>query len=177
MKNRGSWCGALVAAFAIGAGWTGYMGWPPSGLITLAAEQANPPKEQSNPPKEQSNPPKEQSSSPKEKSNSPNPPPAPAAVQDPNCPGKDNHALMCRPPAAGTSHVRTLTVRLSPIARQPCRAVKAEGLPAGLTSPIRTVAATRTPGSPPPPRSTRPHAPGRAPAQPPPARSRTEPTR
>jgi uncharacterized protein YkwD len=103
MKNRGSWCGALVAAFAIGAGWTGYMGWPPSGLITLAAEQANPPKEQSNPPKEQSNPPKEQSnppkeqsSSPKEKSNSPNPPPAPAAVQDPNCPGKDNHALMCR---------------------------------------------------------------------------------
>jgi uncharacterized protein YkwD len=89
MKNRGSWCGALVAAFAIGAGWTGYMGWPPSGLITLAAEQANPPKEQSNPPKEQS-------SSPKEKSNSPNPPPAPAAVQDPNCPGKDNHALMCR---------------------------------------------------------------------------------
>jgi uncharacterized protein YkwD len=128
MKNRGSWRGALVAAFAIGAGWIGTMGWPLSGLITLAAEQSNPPKEQSNPPKEHtvrgmpvsslrrypaqllriakytpepvdesaSNPPKEQSNSPKEQSNSPNPPPAPAAVQDANCPGKDNHALMCR---------------------------------------------------------------------------------
>ena len=75
MKNRGSWRGALVAAFAIGAGWIGYTGWPPSGSTTLAAEQSN---------------------SPKEQSNSPNPPPAPATVQDPNCPGKDNHALMCR---------------------------------------------------------------------------------
>jgi uncharacterized protein YkwD len=85
MKNRRSWRGAVVAAFAIGAGWIGTMGWPLSGLTTLAAEQSNPPKEQSN--------------SPKEQSNSPKPAPTPAAVEDPNCPGKDNkdnHALMCR---------------------------------------------------------------------------------
>jgi Cysteine-rich secretory protein family len=68
MKNRGSWRGALVVVFAIGAGWIGYMGWPLYGLITLSAEQ----------------------------SNSPNRPKAPAVVQDPNCPGNDNHALMCR---------------------------------------------------------------------------------
>ena len=58
----------LVVVFAIGAGWIGYMGWPLYGLITLAAEQ----------------------------SNSPNRPQARAVVQDPNCPGNDNHALMCR---------------------------------------------------------------------------------
>jgi uncharacterized protein YkwD len=110
MRNLGSWCGALVAAFAIGAGWIGTVGFPPYGLSALSAEQSSPSKEQSNSkdqanspkeqsnskdqsnsPKEQSNPPKEQSSS-KEPSN----PPKPAAVQDPNCPGKDNHALMCR---------------------------------------------------------------------------------
>ena len=68
MKNRGSWRGTLVVVFAIGAGWIGYMGWPLDGLITLAAEQ----------------------------SNSPNRPQARAVVQDPNCPGNDNHALMCR---------------------------------------------------------------------------------
>ena len=68
MKNRGSWRGTLVVVFAIGAGWIGYMGWPLYGLITLAAEQ----------------------------SNSPNRPQAGAVVQDPNCPGNDNHALMCR---------------------------------------------------------------------------------
>ena len=44
------------------------MGWPLYGLITLAAEQ----------------------------SNSPNRSQAGAVVQDPNCPGNDNHALMCR---------------------------------------------------------------------------------
>jgi uncharacterized protein YkwD len=84
MKNRDSWRGAVVAAFAIGAGWIGTMGWPLSGLTSLAAEQSNPPKEQSN--------------SPKDQSNSPNPPPSPAAALDPICPGKgkDNHALMCR---------------------------------------------------------------------------------
>ena len=68
MKNRSSWRGTLVVVFAIGAGWIGYMGWPLYGLITLAAEQ----------------------------SNSPNRPQAGAVVQDPNCPGNDNHALMCR---------------------------------------------------------------------------------
>jgi hypothetical protein len=67
MKNRGSWRGTLVVVFAIGAGWIGNMGWPLYGLITLAAEQ----------------------------SNSPNRPQARAVVQDPNCPGNDNHALMC----------------------------------------------------------------------------------
>ena len=105
MKNRGSWRGALVVAIAAGAAWIGSMGWPPFGSITLAAEQPNSKeqsnsKEQTNSPKEQPNS-KEQSNSKehpnsKEQSNSPNPPPAPAAVQDPNCPGKDNHALMCR---------------------------------------------------------------------------------
>ncbi len=74
MKNRSSWGGTLVVAFAVGAGSIGTMGWPPYGSITLAAEPANS----------------------KEESKSPNPPPAPAAAQDPNCPGKDNHALMCR---------------------------------------------------------------------------------
>jgi uncharacterized protein YkwD len=68
MKNRSSWRRALVAALAIIAGWVGYMGWPARGLITLANEQ----------------------------SNSPNSPPAGATVQDPSCPGNDNHALMCR---------------------------------------------------------------------------------
>jgi hypothetical protein len=68
MKNRGSWRGTLVVVFAIGAGWIGYMGWPLYGLITLAAEQ----------------------------SNSPNRPQAGAVVQDPNCPGNDNHALWHR---------------------------------------------------------------------------------
>ena len=68
MKNSGSWRGTLVVVFAIGAGWIGYMGWPLYGLITLAAEQ----------------------------SNSPNRPQARAEVQDQNCPGNDNHALMCR---------------------------------------------------------------------------------
>ena len=46
----------------------GWIGWPLYGLITLAAEQ----------------------------SNSPNRPQAGAVVQDPNCPGNDKHALMCR---------------------------------------------------------------------------------
>ena len=68
MKNRSSWRGTLVVVFAIGAGWIGYMGWPLYGLITPAADQ----------------------------SNSPNRPQAPAVVQDQNCPGNDNHALMCR---------------------------------------------------------------------------------
>ena len=68
MKNRSSWRGTLVVVFAIGAGWIDYVGWPLYGLITLAAEQ----------------------------SNSPNRPQAGAVVQDPNCPGNDNHALMCR---------------------------------------------------------------------------------
>jgi uncharacterized protein YkwD len=100
MKNRSSWRGTLVVAFAIGAAWIGCTGWPPYGLIALAAEQSSSPKEQSNSPKEQPNS-KGQSNSKehpnsKEQSNSSNPPPAPAAVQDPNCPGKDNHALMCR---------------------------------------------------------------------------------
>ena len=68
MKNRSSWRGTLVVVFAIGAGWIDYMGWPLYGLITLAAEQ----------------------------SNSPNRPQAPAVVQNQNCPGNDNHGLMCR---------------------------------------------------------------------------------
>jgi uncharacterized protein YkwD len=110
MKNLGSWCGALVAAFAIGAGWIGAIGFAPYGSIALSADQSSSSKEQSNS-KDQANSPKEQSpskeqsnspnpppapASPKEQSKSPPPPPAPAAVQDPNCPGKDNHALMCR---------------------------------------------------------------------------------
>jgi uncharacterized protein YkwD len=124
MKNLGLRCGALVAAFAIGAGWIAYIGFPSYGLIALSADQSSSPKEQSGSkdqstsPKEQSNPPKEQtnlkeqSKSPKAQSNSkdratsPNeqstskeqssPPPAPVAAQDPNCPGKGDHALMCR---------------------------------------------------------------------------------
>ena len=68
MKNDSLWRGTLVAAFAIGAGWIGYVGWPLNGLITRAAEQ----------------------------SNSPNRSQAPAVFQDPNCPGNDNHAPMCR---------------------------------------------------------------------------------
>jgi uncharacterized protein YkwD len=68
MKNDSLWRGTLVVAFAIGAGWIGYTGWPLNGLITRAAEE----------------------------SNSPNRSQAPAVVQDPNCPGNDNHALMCR---------------------------------------------------------------------------------
>jgi uncharacterized protein YkwD len=68
MKNRSSWRGTLIAVFAIGAGWISYIGWPLYGLITLAAEQ----------------------------SNSSNRPQASAVVQDQNCPGNDNHALMCR---------------------------------------------------------------------------------
>jgi uncharacterized protein YkwD len=68
MKNRSSWRRALVAALPIIAGWVGYMGLPARGLITLANEQ----------------------------SNSPNEKPASTTVQDPSCPGNDNHALMCR---------------------------------------------------------------------------------
>jgi hypothetical protein len=68
MKNDSLWRGTLVVAFAIGAGWIGYMGWPLNGLITRAAEQ----------------------------SNSPNRSQAPAVFQDPNCLGNDKHALMCR---------------------------------------------------------------------------------
>ena len=41
MKNDSLWRGTLVVAFAIGAGWIGYMGWPLNGLITRAAEQSN----------------------------------------------------------------------------------------------------------------------------------------
>jgi uncharacterized protein YkwD len=127
MKNLGSWCGALVAALAIGAAFISYIGFPSDGLIALSADQSSSSKEQSNS-KDQSNSPKAQSNSPKEQSNSKdqvnlpkeqpnskdqsnspkeqpsskeqsNPPksaPAPAAAQDPNCPGKDSHALMCR---------------------------------------------------------------------------------
>ena len=68
MKNDGLWHGTVVVAFAIGAGWIGYMGWPLNGFITRAAEH----------------------------SNSPNRSQAPPVVQDPNCPGNDKHALMCR---------------------------------------------------------------------------------
>jgi uncharacterized protein YkwD len=68
MKNDSLWHGTLVVAFAIGAGWIGYMGWPLNALITRAAEE----------------------------SNSPNSSQAPAVVQDPNCPGNDKRALMCR---------------------------------------------------------------------------------
>ena len=68
MKNLSSWRRALVAALAVIACWVGYMGWPANRLMTLANEQ----------------------------SSSPNPPPAGAPVQDPSCPGNDNHALMCR---------------------------------------------------------------------------------
>jgi uncharacterized protein YkwD len=68
MKNHNSWRSTLAAALAIGAGWIGYMGWPLNGAITLAVEP----------------------------SNSPDRPPAPAVVQDPNCPGNGKHALMCR---------------------------------------------------------------------------------
>jgi hypothetical protein len=68
MKNDRLWRGTLVVAIAIGAGWIGYMGWPLKGLITRAAEQ----------------------------SNSQNRSQEPAVVQDPNCPGNDKHALMCR---------------------------------------------------------------------------------
>jgi uncharacterized protein YkwD len=67
MKNR-SWRGTLALVFAIGAGWISYTGWPPYGLITRAAEQ----------------------------SNAQSRPQASAVVQDPNCPGNDDHALMCR---------------------------------------------------------------------------------
>ena len=68
MKNDILWRGTLVVAFAIGAGWIGYMGWPLNALITRAGEQ----------------------------SDSPNRSQAPAVFQDPNCPGNDEHALMCR---------------------------------------------------------------------------------
>ena len=68
MKHDSLWRGTLIVAFAIGAGWIGYMGWPLNGLITRAAEEPN----------------------------SPNRSQAPAVVQDPNCPGNDKHALMCR---------------------------------------------------------------------------------
>jgi uncharacterized protein YkwD len=68
MKNDSLWRGTLVVAFAIGASWIGYMGWPLNGLITRAAEQ----------------------------SNSPNRSEAAAVLQDQNCPGNDKHALMCR---------------------------------------------------------------------------------
>jgi hypothetical protein len=36
MKNDSLWRGALVVAFAIGAGWIGYMGWPLNGLSPAA---------------------------------------------------------------------------------------------------------------------------------------------
>jgi uncharacterized protein YkwD len=68
MENLGSWRGALAVTFVIIAGRIGYMGWPLYGLITPAAEQ----------------------------SNSPKLPQARAVVKDPNCPGSDSHALMCR---------------------------------------------------------------------------------
>ena len=68
MKNDSLWRGTVVVAFAIGAGWIGYTGWPLNGLITRASEQ----------------------------SNSPNGSQAPAVFQDLNCPGNDKHALMCR---------------------------------------------------------------------------------
>ena len=68
MKNSDLCCGMLVVVFFIGAGWIGYTGWPLHGSIALAAEQ----------------------------SNSPTLPQARAVIQDPNCPGNDNHALMCR---------------------------------------------------------------------------------
>jgi hypothetical protein len=67
MKNDSLWRGTLVVAFAIGAGWIGYMGWPLNGLIARVAKQ----------------------------SNSPSRSQAPAVFQDPNCPGNDNHAPMC----------------------------------------------------------------------------------
>jgi uncharacterized protein YkwD len=67
MKNRSWWRTRLTIVLVIGAGWVGYMGWPPCGLTTLAAEQANSP-----------------------------PPQARAVVVDLNCPGNGNHALMCR---------------------------------------------------------------------------------
>lgn len=68
MKKHTSWRSALAAALGIGAGWLGYIGWPLHGSITLAAQQSNAPDRAA----------------------------ASATVQDPNCPGKDNHALMCR---------------------------------------------------------------------------------
>jgi uncharacterized protein YkwD len=68
MQNRDSWHGALALVFAIGAGWLSYTGWPPYGSISRAAEQSN------------------AQSRPQEH----------AVVPDPNCPGNDDHALMCR---------------------------------------------------------------------------------
>jgi Cysteine-rich secretory protein family len=54
--------------FVVFAIGAGWIGWPLYGLITLAAAQSSPP----------------------------NRPQAHAVVQDPHCPGNDNHALMCR---------------------------------------------------------------------------------
>ena len=68
MKNDGLWRGTVVIAFAIGAAWIGCMGWPLNGLLARAAEQFH----------------------------SPDRSQAPAVLQDPNCPGNDKHALMCR---------------------------------------------------------------------------------
>jgi hypothetical protein len=68
MKNDSLWRDTVLVAFAIGAGWIGYTGWPLNGLITRASEQ----------------------------SNSPNGSQAPAVFRDLNCPGNDKHALMCR---------------------------------------------------------------------------------
>ena len=58
----------LVVTLAIGAAWISYMGWPLNELNTLASQR----------------------------SNSPTPPQSHGVVQDPNCPGNDNHVLMCR---------------------------------------------------------------------------------
>jgi uncharacterized protein YkwD len=68
MKDRGLWRGALVVVLIVGAGWLGSIGCPLHGSIAQAAEQSKPP----------------------------NVPQTRVAVQDQNCPGSDNHALMCR---------------------------------------------------------------------------------
>jgi len=68
IQSKKSIAPILVVGFAIGASWIGYMGWPLNGLITRAAEQ----------------------------SDSPNRSQTPVVLQDPNCPGNDKHALMCR---------------------------------------------------------------------------------
>ena len=64
IQSKKSIAPTLVVAFAIGASWIGYMGWPLNGLITRAAEQ----------------------------SNSANRSQTPVVLQDPNCPGNDKHA-------------------------------------------------------------------------------------
>ena len=86
--------------------------------------------------------------------------------------GTHHHALMCRPPAGGTSHVRTLTVRLCPLHDGPAGPSRPKGRPRGLTSPARALADTRTTGSP-APGSAPQGDPARAPARPPPTGSHT----